>query len=317
MADAFGPTTPAEPDPIDERLRQLARDTEPLVILAGPAAARGRGERRTARRRTAAVGVVAALALGVGSWQLLPRLGGDGSGALPAATVSVPASGEAPSARLEAELLPPSALPMYPKLQWEALPDAIAAAKYPESCPVSGLHGEALAEAGRAYRAVDGTVAHYHLYAMPSDAAARQQMATLDLLIKAKCGWSEGSDPGNAPDLGSRWTGSEYRGLHSTVMVERHGAYIAVLDLTSPDGKGTDSFFTGAPWPGVCINGSLGRLVAGDAPTGSAPAGGPPSAATAPATSTTGSASGSGADTAADPPAGKAGLPGPDATNHC
>ncbi|MFI1092956.1 hypothetical protein [Streptomyces sp. NPDC020917] len=314
MADEFGPTTPAEPDPIDERLRQLARDTEPLVILAGPAAARGRGERRTARRRTAAVGAVAALALGIGSWQLLPRLGGDGSGALPAATVPAPTSGVAPAARLQAELLPPSALPMYPKLQWEAVPDPLAAAKYPETCPVSGLRRGSLAEAGRVYRAVDGTIAHYHLYAMPSDAAARDQWNTLDVLIKAKCGWAEGIGSSSAPDRGNPWTGSEYRGLHSTVMLERRGTYIALLDLSSAEGKGTDGLFAADPWPGACINGSLGRLAAADAPTGSALAGGSPSAPAAP---TGGSASGAGADTAADPSAGKAGLPDPNATNHC
>ncbi|SEO23190.1 hypothetical protein SAMN05216267_1020140 [Actinacidiphila rubida] len=264
MADEFGPTTPAEPDPIDRRMRQLAREAEPLVVLAGPAAARRQGERRTRRRRAGAVGLAAALALGIGSWQLLPRLGADRAGTVPAATVPAPAPrpSVALAARLEAELLPPSALPLYPKRQWETLPAAVAAAKFPEPCPVAGYDVHPLAQARRVYRTPDGFVAYYRLYAMPSADDSATAVKSLDALIKGKCGWVASDGSGGTPGYGS-WPasgsagGSGGPGASSTVWVGRSGGYLAVLDVTGSDVKnGT----VGGPWPGACISASLARL---------------------------------------------------------
>ncbi|HEY3483657.1 MAG TPA: hypothetical protein VGL02_32745, partial [Streptomyces sp.] len=111
MADPFGrPVDPDEPDrdPVDERLRGLARDTESLVVLAGPAAARRRGERRSARHRTAALSAAVALALAVGSWQLLPRLGADPPAAPASGGVSPAVPPKPLTAKLTDELLPAS-----------------------------------------------------------------------------------------------------------------------------------------------------------------------------------------------------------------
>lgn len=271
MADEFGPTTPAAPDPVDRRLRQLARDTEPLVVLTGPAAARRRGERRTARRRIGAVGLAAALALGIGSWQLLPRLGADRAGTMPAATVSAPTPQADLPARLQAELLPPGALPSYSTRLWEAVPGTLAAAKYRETCPLGALDLHALAEASRVYRSKDGLVAYYRLYALPTPESADQVRTELDGLIKGKCGAVQGlGADGTLPfgkgsyaqGSGGSAAGAEGKVPTSTVFLQSSGSYVAVLDISGVlvlPGAKTWTPQSG-PWPGPCISQSLARL---------------------------------------------------------
>jgi hypothetical protein len=319
MADEFGPTKPAGPDPIDERLRQLARETEPLVILSGPAAARRRGERRRNRRRAGAVCLAAALALGVGSWQLLPRLGTGGSGTQPAATASFPGptSVERLSARLQQELLPPSALPLYPKREWQVVPEKVAAAKFPESCPVTRLPSSSLARAEQVYGTSDGFVAHYYLFALPSEQAATAEAAEMEELIKGKCGWAEGIDGDSVPDRSVFPAGAAFRGQVRTLWLDRQGTFVALLEVgTSAAGhEGKSGFSDSGPLPALCIARSLGRLVS------AGPSGGPsvdpsaPSGVGSPASPSTpeappqgsgtgyGTAAGSGSGTGGDPSA--------------
>ncbi|MBY8881546.1 hypothetical protein [Actinacidiphila acidipaludis] len=322
MADEFGPTKPAGPDPVDERLRQLARETEPLVVLAGPAAARRRGEHRRARRRAGAACLVAALALGVGSWQLLPRLGSGRTGTQPAATAPAPASSESLADRLQRELLPPSALPLYPKRQWEVVPEQEATAKYPESCPVSRVPTYALAKAERVYRTSQGFVARYYLFAMPSAAAAATEASEFDALIKGKCGWAVGIDGAATPDRSVFPSGSAYRGQASALWVDRQGTYLAFLDVSTLAGyDGKDSFSGSGPRPALCIQESLERLSSnrpwgGSSPGDEVPPASPSTPEAPPQGSAAGPGAGSGSGTSANAPRGSA-LPGTTPTPAC
>ena len=319
MADAFGPANPGGPDPIDERLRQLARDTEPLVILAGSAAARRRGESRRARRRAGAACLVAALALGIGSWQLLPRLGSGRTGTLPAATVPAPTSGESLVDRLQRELLPPSALPLYPTRQWEVVPEQVAAAKYPESCPVARQPGEALARAERVYRTAQGSVAHYYLFAMPSPAAAAVEANQFESLIKGKCGWAVGINSDTLPDRSVFPNGSAYRGKASALWVDQHGTYLALLDVNTYAGFDGKDFLSGSGTrPALCIERSLERLssAAGSGSSAGSEAESPATPQAPPQGSAAGSDAGAGSGTSANAPRGSA-LPDPTVTPDC
>ncbi|WP_225850261.1 hypothetical protein [Streptomyces sp. HPF1205] len=341
MADTFGPTKPAGPDPIDERLRQLVHDTEPLVTLDGPAAVRRRGERRRARRRTGAVCLTAALALGLGSWQLLPRLGGDGPATLPAGTVSAPPPAATLAERLRRELLPPTDLPLYPANRWRAVPRPEAAAKFPEPCPVDAAGRRAVARADQVYTTPERLVAHYHLYAMASAPDAADVRDQLDMVLTHKCGW--GKEVGSTPLAGDpgRLDGSAYYGPSGTVWLEREGTFIAFLEVTSSLPGGGKAAYSEAGTPGkmprACIESSLDRLAVGsslDRLASGVPSSGPGATGggspTAPTASTAqgspswaaGSGTGPGADTGAatgtsqDLPAGTA-LPGASGAHTC
>ncbi|MFE1361599.1 hypothetical protein [Streptomyces harbinensis] len=96
-------------DGLGAELRALRQHLEPGVAPAGPAEVRRRGERRRARRRTAAVtlsvGLVAAI--GLGGWALAPRPGGE---PVPPAAADPSPPDTAPSAT-PLPALPPAALP--------------------------------------------------------------------------------------------------------------------------------------------------------------------------------------------------------------
>lgn len=273
MADQSGPTNPVGPDPIEDRLRELARDTEPLVVLAGAAAARGHGERRRARRRTGAVSLVAALALAVGCWQFLPGLRTGADHTLPAA--STPASPPpAPlTTTLEAELLPPEALPLYPKWKWETVPAAVEG-KYPQTCPITPEPGLVLASAERTYAENDyGLAAHYRLYALTGEGTAQEAAARVAVQAKAKCGpVVAGPDSiASAGPGGDRSLGSV------SVWIAWRGVYLAVFDLRATgDGDMGKAGFSGTgDEPAKCIARSLSRLApdAVDSPVPTGPVG--------------------------------------------
>lgn len=255
MADQSGPTNPVGPDPIDDRLRELARDTEPLVVLAGAAAARRHGERRRARRRTGAVSLVAALALAVGCWQFLPGLRTGADPTVPAASTPASPSPAALTTVLDAELLPPEALPLYPKWRWEEVPVA-AEGKYPRTCPIAPGPQTVRASVERTYaESAYGLVAHYRLYALTGEAATQEAASRVAAQAKAKCGpVVAGPDsiasagPGRDRDPGS-----------VSVWIAWRGAYLAVFDLRATgDGDMGKAGFSGAgDEPAKCIARSL------------------------------------------------------------
>jgi hypothetical protein len=297
MADPYGRPDPSGADPFEDRLRELARDTEPLVALAGPEAARRRGERRTSRQRAGAASLAAALALAIGCWQLLPHSGGSGRGSLPAATGTAPAG---PSALRDA-LLPESALPGYPKYAWKPIPDADGAG-FPDTCAVPSLHG-LLGQASRTYYdAHDGLVARYRLYAFTDESTAAAQAHLVDARFTAKCapGGAAAGD-GRAPQGRIGYHGLSDPKRATRTWMDRQGVYLAILSLTgtgNPAAPYSDYGSTDS-WPELCITRSLDRLDTGTPPDQDATT--TPSTPSAPATTGTG---GTGSGTAAGPGAG-------------
>ncbi|MFG1811288.1 hypothetical protein [Streptomyces sp. NPDC049040] len=255
-------------DELDDRLRDLASDAEPLVVLAGPQAARRHGERRRARRRAAAAGAAAALALTVGGWQLLPRLqDGPDTAAAPAASATR-ATGQAPTAlqeRVGAELLPAGSLPYADKWQWTVVSPA-EVAKFPLPCGMVPLSG-ARAEASRTYLARNiSAVANYRLYALDDDDAAASRSDALRRQMQTACGIGlpTGGKPSAYSDRAERFSGTSKLQPGVAVWMESEGPYVAVLFLTTPSGDSQSLLqSTGVE---KCIAASLGRLVAPGAP---------------------------------------------------
>lgn len=270
MADPFGrpadPDAPQDRDPIDERLRGLARDTESLVVLAGPAAARRLGERRSARSRTAVLSAAVALALAVGSWQLLPRLGADPPATPASGGVSPSGTAKTLAAKLDAELLPASALPLYPKWPWQVIP-ADSAPKIRDLCPVAPPGGTT-ATATRAYVTNTGVSAVYDLYAFDSSVSAYSAMMKMAENLKAKCELvlTSGTDAKDPASPGS--FRGQRAGATAQVWLDRQGTYLGVLFLFGPGnlpGDKSDLVY-GTAGPEQCITESLNRLAAGAGP---------------------------------------------------
>jgi hypothetical protein len=270
MADPFGrPVDPDAPDrdPVDERLRGLARDTESLVVLAGPAAARRRGERRSARRRNAALSAVVALALAVGSWQLLPRLGADPPADPASRGVSPAVPPKSLTAKLTDELLPASALPMYPKWPWQAVPDG-SAEKIRGLCPVA-RPSAATASATRAYVTNTGQSAVYELYAFADPDHAYVAMQLMAETLEAKCQLVLSSDNDPKDPTGPGSYRGERPGATMETWLNRQDAYLGVLLLFGPGnlpGEKSDLVY-GAEGPQQCIARSLNRLATGTSPS--------------------------------------------------
>jgi hypothetical protein len=259
MADRFD-ADPAGPSrPLDEQLRDLARATEPLVVLAGPAAARHRGERRRARGRTAAVGAVAALALGVGCWQLLPGAGAGRDRGAPAASPSGTWTSDLP-ASLDSVLLPTSSLPFLPGRHWQAIPSAEAAAKFPTACPAGPDDGP-YDQAGRVYSADDGSLAHYRLYAFPDAKTASLEAGSLFRQISKECVHALGGKYADDNETTAIFQ-STTRGGQTAFWLDHRDRYVALLEVQGPlipDGDKAGAFaYTHGPW--TCIDTSLKRL---------------------------------------------------------
>lgn len=223
-------------DELDGRLRDLARDAEPLVVLAGPQAARTRGERRRARRRAAAASVAAALALTVGGWQLLPRLSGTGSRAAPPAgsATSVPGPRDgALHARIEAALLPAASLPYGGKWQWVAV-TPLKVAHFPQPCTVQPP-GTPEAAADRTYSSqLTAAVAKYQLLAYADTTTAVAQAGAVRMTLQDRCGISAPAlpDTPSSRDTPLRFSGASKSLPGVTAWVESQGRYVAVLLVT-------------------------------------------------------------------------------------
>lgn len=205
--------------------------------------------------------------IGVGCWQLLPRLESDS-----AATVATAAPGTPRTAtptvdlveRLAAQLLPPDALPRQPKWSWHAVPDGAQDAFLP-MCDVSPEAG-ALAAATRTYATEAGQTAVYHLYAFPTAAAAAAQTDRMNDQMKGKCPThllvrSEVGGPDKLAMLHSQ--DAAVHGLQT--WLARQGQYVAVLYLLDPGNPGSgksDSAYENNR-PDACIARSLNRLASG------------------------------------------------------
>ncbi|MFI0721785.1 hypothetical protein [Streptomyces sp. NPDC021224] len=224
-------------DELDDRLHELAQDAEQLVVLAGPQAARARGERRRARRRAAAAGTVTALALGVTCWQLLPRL----EQADRARTTAPAASGSAtpePTISTQAltdRLLPTSSLPFAPKWRW-TVADNGTKNDVPSSCGYPVPAG-VIAQDGRTYMAeAVKAIAYERLLAFPDEPAAVAGAAELRQRIDAKCAMDiitvENGVWGRL--VADRAMGSSKKISGVTVWIQHEGQYVAVLVVDSP-----------------------------------------------------------------------------------
>jgi hypothetical protein len=259
-------TGPGDHARIDDRLRDLAHDTEPLVVLAGPAAARSRGERRRARRRAAAVGAAAALVLGVGGWQLLPRLDATGTRTAPPAASAAPDPAPSASAlgeRLLDGLLPPSSLPYPVKWQWSVAGDAEAKKITPE-CGVPAVAG-ATATASRTFRAaMVPATAYEKVFVLPDATAAADVADGLRKEMAPTCGMSFATTDAGAwgMQLAHRSMGVSDEHTGVVVWVQSQGRYVAVLVLDSPKspvavGLGDEP---DGPRPAGCLADSLDRM---------------------------------------------------------
>lgn len=270
--DVNAPESEGPAGGLGESLHHLAREAEPLVVLAGPQAARDRGERRRARRRATAAGVVTALALGVGTWQLLPRLDSDGGGthtAPPAASATPDPSATAPTTRrdeIAAGLLAPTSLPYAKKWQWAESPEA-AARKFPMACAVPMLDG-ATAEVSRYFRArsIDA-YAHQVVVSFPDAAGATGAANRLVKEVGPKCGMAfTGSSTSVAEGRSVRGSSGASK-LHTgvAVWVQNTDRYLSVLVIDSPRSPLTWSADSGldGPRPGGCMAAGLGRLASG------------------------------------------------------
>ncbi|WP_031518394.1 hypothetical protein [Streptomyces sp. NRRL F-5123] len=269
-------------DELDDRLHDLAHDAEQLVVLAGPQAARARGEKRRARRRATAAGTAAALALGITGWQLLPRLEqADGTHTAPPAasgTATPPPtlSGQALTDLLTERLLPVSSLPFGPKWQWTIEATAVEN-KLPTACGIA-TPGNATAESGRSYLS-EGTkaTAYERLSAFADEPAATAAAEELRSRTGAKCGMDvievEGSVWG--PPVAHRAMGSSKKFSGVTVWIQQEGQYVAVLVVDSPHsplawqpGDEPDG-----PRPSGCMADSLDDLAMSATPTAHATTG--------------------------------------------
>lgn len=256
-------------DELDDRLHDLAHDAEQLVVLAGPQAARTRGEKRRDRRRATAAGTAVALALGVTGWQLLPRLEqADGTHtASPAASGT--ASGTASASptptgeALSDGLLSPSALPYAVKWRWTAT-DAATLDKIPPPCGAPAPDGPVVEVTGQYVSEMASATAYERLLAYPDEASAATAAEQLRERIGAKCGMDlvevDNSVWGRL--AAHRATGSSKKFPGLTVWIQYEGQYVAVLVVDSPKSplswEPTDE--PDGPRPAGCLADSLDDL---------------------------------------------------------
>ncbi|MDJ0341489.1 hypothetical protein QMK19_05480 [Streptomyces sp. H10-C2] len=275
-------------DPLDDRLRDLARDTEPLIVLAASADVRRRGERRRARRRVGAVAVVAAAALAVGSWVVLPRLG-TGSQASPAGGSTAPdplASGP-----LSGELLPPSALPWESFWKWRTVSIDLAL-KIPLMKCDAALYDPAAATV-RSYQGNQNSNARYAIYDFGDEAAAAKGVARMADQL-GKCGliathWDRKG--GSEMSTGLRGYGSTSEGGQvSDLWLAAAGRYATVLHVVLPESTAGKLPFPDMV-PVQCITRSLDRLAPSAARSDATGTQTPPAVTAPPAGSWSGSGS--------------------------
>ncbi|MFJ1997149.1 hypothetical protein [Streptomyces asiaticus] len=254
---------------LDERLRDIARDVEPSIRLAGPEAVRARGRRRRARQRVtiAAAAVLAVAAVTAGSWRLLP--GDDSTRTLPAAPPA-PRTDRVPGAPIPASaLLRPSALPFDAMMRWETADSATSTDSGPAplldlspSCRLDGPRP--LAQRTRDYQGRKAEQARHTINAYASDGEAAKVFASLEETLKDQCARPKALGTTSSPKLAAGRPTTMTYGWHSPrapydahVVLMRSGTRVGVLQtqgIGSPSGDYTDG-------PSAyCISVSLWRL---------------------------------------------------------
>ncbi|MEV1009963.1 hypothetical protein [Streptomyces sp. NPDC049881] len=161
--------TPHEGTDIGERLHLLADRMEPVVTLAGPDAARRRGERRRARRRAgtaaASVAVLAAVTAGVWQYALLDK----------PQEPAPPVPPAAPDLRVPSP--PPMELPWDERFAWrEAKPDASRdelLAKWHDRCGWTAGPTDTWQRSARFYEGADGALATWETLVFESSVQAK------------------------------------------------------------------------------------------------------------------------------------------------
>ncbi|MFE1931393.1 hypothetical protein ACFW95_13680 [Streptomyces sp. NPDC059474] len=255
---------------LDERLRDIARDVEPSIRLAGPEAVRARGRRRRARQRTAitAAAVLAVAAVTAGSWRLLP--GDDSSRTLPAAPPA-PRTDRVPGAQIPTSaLLRPSALPFDAMMRWKTVDAAIGStddgrAPLLDLSPSCRLDGpRPLAQRTRGYQGRAAEQARHTINAYASDGEAAKVFTSLEETLKDRCARPKTVDtPSSSKTAVGQPTTMTY-GWHSPraphdahVVLMRSGTRVGVLQA---EGIGTPSGdYTDGP-SAYCVSVALWRL---------------------------------------------------------
>ncbi|WP_262703427.1 MULTISPECIES: hypothetical protein [Streptomyces] len=254
---------------LDERLRDIARDVEPSIRLAGPEAVRARGRRRLVRQRTAiaAAAVLAVAAVTAGSWRLLP--GHDSTRTLPAAPPA-PRTDRVPGAPIAASaLLRPSALPFDAMMRWKTTDSTSSTdngrAPLLDLSPSCRLDGpRPLAQRTRDYQGREAEQARHTINAYASDGEAAKVFASLEETLKDRCARPKALGTTSSPKLPADEPTTMTYGWHSPraphdaqVVLMRSGTRVGVLQaggIGSPSGDYTDG-------PSAyCISVSLWRL---------------------------------------------------------
>ncbi|MFC0598526.1 hypothetical protein [Streptomyces palmae] len=179
---------------LEERLHDLVRAAEPSIRLAGPEAARTRGQRRRVRRRAsiAASAVFTATALTLGSWQLLPDHGPPRT--LPAAPPTAPKTAHDIPA---SALLPASAVPFERSARWKAdgSTDTVTAPllDLPGKCRLTGLDTartpRPVEQRSRSYSGrQEGQQARHTINAYAQEQKAAQVFTALEKALVSECG---------------------------------------------------------------------------------------------------------------------------------
>ncbi|MCM2421714.1 DUF2635 domain-containing protein [Streptomyces sp. RKAG293] len=243
-------------DPLDDRLRDLARDTEPLIVLARPADVRRRGERRRARRRVGAVAVVAAAALAVGSWAVLPRLE---NGAQTPAVGGSSSPDPLPTDPLTGELLPPTALPWDSYWHWRTVAGDVSA-KIPLMHCGASLYDPASASV-RFFQGNENSSARYAIHALSNEAKAAAELNRIRDEL-GKCGLVAaytGKEGGTMETVFRVYAATKQGGRMNQVWLANRGRYVSVLQVVMPVRKGPNPpYFDGTPVQ--CMARSLERL---------------------------------------------------------
>lgn len=243
-------------DPLDDRLRDLARDTEPLIVLAGPAHVRRRGERRRARRRVGAVAVVAVAALAVGSWAVLPRLE---SGAQPPAVSGSPSPDPLPTEPLAGALLPPTALPWDSYWHWRTVAGDVSA-KIPLMHCGTSLYDPASASV-RFYQGNANGSARYAIHDVGNEAKAAAELNRIRDEL-GKCGLVAaytGKEEGTMETVFRVYATTKLGGQVSQVWLAVRARYVSVLQVVMPASAGPNPpYFDGTPVQ--CMKQSLEKL---------------------------------------------------------
>ncbi|WP_413808057.1 hypothetical protein [Streptomyces sp. OE57] len=255
---------------LDERLRDIARDVEPSIRLAGPEAVRARGRRRRTRQRTAiaVAAVLAVAAVTAGSWRLLP---GDGSTRTLPAAPPAPRTDRVPGAPIPASaLLHPSALPFDAMMRWKTADSTInltdnGRAPLLDLSPSCRLDGpRPLAQRTRDYQGREAEQARHTINAYASDGEAAKVFASLEETLKDRCARPKALGTSSSPKLAADEPTTMTYGWHSPraphdaqVVLMRSGTRVGVLQaggIGSPSGDYTDG-------PSAyCISVSLWRL---------------------------------------------------------